>query len=272
MQALNDENSHDLDQITRRFKRVRHLIDALIVLAVLWILGRAFSPKLAEATQKVSALLMTAALVILWVVHWYSLHRTRFDDIERIRYLTMRDGLTNAYNSRYLKQRIDEEISRSKRYDHPFCVFYMDLDWFKQVNDTYGHKAGDKVLIAVANVLHDTCRVTDMVGRAVGRIGGDEFLVLTPETDPAGAATLAHRIVEAIDRLVVELDNDNRIDFLGISIGIATFPSDAANGEALLERADAAMYKAKKAGGSCFCDANGTVSKPLEQDDPPAAS
>ena len=272
MKDMNDGDQHDLDQITRRFKRVRHFIDVLIVLTVMWILGRAMSPKLAEATGKVSAILMTAALVILWVVHWHSLRKTRVEDIERIRFLTTHDGLTKAYNVRYLKQRIDEEILRAKRYDHSFCLFYMDLDRFKEVNDTFGHSAGDAVLVAVADLLQDTCRVTDMVGRAVGRIGGDEFLVLTPETGPEGGGCLGYRIVDAIEKLSVDVGDGRKVDFLGISIGVATFPADGADGAALLGKADAAMYRAKKAGGNCFSDNSGGIFKSSESVTTEAAS
>ena len=266
MERFPETDDHDLDRITRRFKRVRRCIDVLIVVVVVWMLGRSVSPKLAEAMEMAGALAVTGGLVILWIVHWHTLRQTRAEDIERIRHLTMHDGLTEVYNVRYLKQRIDQEIHRAKRYHHSFCLLYMDLDHFKQVNDTYGHKAGDKVLIAVAEMLRDTCRSTDMVGRVVGRIGGDEFLLVTPETDAAGAACLARRVLKIVNSLEVDIGGDQEVDFVGASIGIAEYPSDAEEREALLEVADAAMYRAKSAGSNCFAHGSEEVVRPQEQE------
>lgn len=263
-----DTGNGELDRITRRFRRVLYLINVLIVVMVLHILGRAISPKLAKATEKISATLMTGALVILAAVHGYSLRKTRVEDVERIRFLTMHDGLTQVYNVRHLNERIDQEIDRSKRFGHPFCLIFIDLDDFKRVNDTYGHEAGDKVLIAVAAVLRDTCRVTDMVGRlpgVVGRIGGDEFLVLMPETGIPEARQLPLRLIRAIRKLRIDLAGRGQVDFVGASFGIACYPQDAEERKALLEKADAAMYRAKEAGGNRLSDSSGKVFDPLAE-------
>ena len=265
---------HDLDQITRRFKRVLVLINSLIVITVIWLLCRAVSPKLAQATERLQAVVMTGALVLLAVVHGYSLRKTRVQDIERIRFLTMHDGLTQVYNLRYLNQTVDQEIHRSNRFGHAFALLYTDLDGFKEVNDTHGHGAGDTVLVAVSQLLSSTCRVTDMVGRVsgvVGRIGGDEFLVLMPETDAASARHLAHRFIERIDDLRVSVEGGGEACGIGASIGIASYPDDGQERKALIKVADSAMYRAKQEGGNCYSDSSETVYKPLEgRQEPPS--
>jgi len=264
--ALPDANIGELDQITRRFKRVMLLINSLIVLTVVWLVCQSFSPRLREITGRAQAIFMTTALVLLWVVHWWSLRKTGVQDIERIRFLTMHDGLTKVYNLRYLNQSVEQEIQRAGRFEHPFSLLYIDLDGFKAVNDTYGHAAGDSVLIKVSQLLGSTCRVTDMVGRVssvVGRIGGDEFLVLMPETDAESAMHLAERFVSRVRDLKIDVGDGRHADGIGASIGVASYPTDGEERAALVKEADAAMYRAKQAGGNRYSDSSGEVYNPL---------
>ena len=132
-------------------------------------------------------------------------------------------------------------------------------------NDTHGHMSGDEVLKRVARTLRDACRLTDLVGRmpgVVGRAGGDEFVVLMPETDGVGAREPARRFIEAIQKLAIDLENGGRIDSLGLSIGVAVYPNDGRERKALIQEADAAMYRAKQAGGNRFADSSREVSVP----------
>jgi len=220
-------------------------------------MGRAFSAKFAQISQKISAVLMVVALVALWGVHAYGLRKTRREDLERVRFLTAHDGLTKLHNFHYLARRIEEEVERSKRYAHPFCVLYLKLDRLKEAVNTYGQKAGDRVLVAVAGALRDTCRVTDTLGRALGRVGTDEFVVLMPEADATGGLLLAQRIIKAVVGLRVELADGREIDFVGVSVGAAIYPYDGQRMKALLQKAGAAVTQARRAGGNCFVDARG---------------
>jgi len=239
----------NLDHITRRFRRVFRLMNALIVLLALWLIGRAIKPTLLDEFDKVGLWFMTGALIILAGIHSYYLRKTGAEDISQIRRLVIYDNLTSLYNSQYLKLRIEEEIKRSERYKHAFSLLYMDLDRFKRVNDEFGHKAGDEVLVAVAETLRRTCRGPDMLSRVLGRLGGDEFLIMLPETDAPGAHVLAGRIVQRIREFRLEVKPGRIVDFLGISIGISCYPKDGQSRDVLVEEADQAMYKAKKAGG-----------------------
>jgi len=265
---LADSDLNDLDQITRRFRRVLYLISLLIVLMVIRLVVRALSPEIPEGLEIVEIVLMMIAMILLAIFHGRCLRKTRVEDIERIRFLAVHDGLTKVYNLRYMNQSIDQEIQRSERFGHPFCLLYLDIDEFKGVNDTCGHKAGDKVLVQIADTLRNTCRVTDMVGRVasiVGRVGGDEFLVLMPETDEASARDLAGRFIRNIHRLKNDLQREEQIAFGGVCVGVSAYPTDGEERAALVEAADAAMYRAKQAGGSRVCDRTEDVLDPLAE-------
>ena len=259
---LTDLGLGGLDRITRRFRRVTYLINVLIVVLAASLVGRAWSPKIAAASEKASVYVMMVGLILLAVVHRHSLRETRSDDVEKIRFLATHDGLTQVYNLHYLNERIEQEIYRSQRFSHSFSLLFIDLDGFKGVNDTHGHQTGDKVLTTVAEALRHVCRLTDLVGRVpgvVGRVGGDEFVVLMPETDGAAAHEPAQRFIRTVQELSIEIGEGVQIDTLGLSLGIATYPNDAKDGNALIEEADAAMYRAKQAGGNCFADSSGGV-------------
>ncbi len=156
------------------------------------------------------------------------------------------DGLTGAYNHRYLHERLEQEIERSDRYQAPLTCLILDVDDFKKVNDLCGHPFGDTVLVEITRLIHETVRRTDLVGR----YGGEEFLVIMPQTNAEEALPIAQRIVSLIA--------DHPFVFKGIismcvtiSIGLATYPSlehDITNKSSLLSAADQSLYKAKRTG------------------------
>jgi diguanylate cyclase (GGDEF)-like protein/putative nucleotidyltransferase with HDIG domain len=169
---------------------------------------------------------------------------------ETVRQQADTDSLTAVYNHRRLQERLDEEIERSRRYEHCLTVVLVDVDGFKLFNDVYGHPIGDRVLQTVAQTLRNNTRATDHIGR----YGGDEFMLILPETDIAGAHDLAQRMLKAItsEELIV---NGARLP-LAISVGIASFPQDATNKHELVAHADAALYESKRSGGSAVRQAN----------------
>ncbi len=160
--------------------------------------------------------------------------------------LAMVDGLTGLYVRRYFDARIEEEVERSKRYATVFSMIMMDVDDFKNLNDTYGHLVGDRVLRAIANVVKAQMRGVD----TAARYGGEEISVILPRTEMVGAYSLAERIREGIAELRITTDEDPpRALGVTASLGIAAYPeSKAVDGTDLVRRADRALYRAKRTG------------------------
>ena len=158
--------------------------------------------------------------------------------------LAITDELTDLYNYRYLQQRLDEEIGRADRYDKRLSLLMLDIDDFKRVNDSHGHRVGDGVLAEVGHVLKTTVREVDVVAR----YGGEEFSVVLPETDASGAFIVAEKIREAISLTrFKDADGERRIH-VTVSIGLASYPVHAHDKESLLRAADDAVYRAKETG------------------------
>ncbi|MBI5575007.1 MAG: GGDEF domain-containing protein [Deltaproteobacteria bacterium] len=150
------------------------------------------------------------------------------------------DDLTKLYNSRYLNVVLDRELKRSERYRNFFSVLFMDVDFFKRVNDAYGHLVGSRVLVEVGGVLRSCVRETD----TVVRYGGDEFVVLLVETNADDALLVAERMRRMIEGKSFGQDFGLSLR-LTISIGIAAFPEHASTKQHLLSMADQAMYRGK---------------------------
>jgi diguanylate cyclase (GGDEF)-like protein/excisionase family DNA binding protein len=149
------------------------------------------------------------------------------------------DGLTGLYNHRYLHERLEEELERARRRQTPLSLLFCDCDCFKAYNDTYGHKAGDAALARIARIVETCSRRMDLAAR----YGGEEFVLVLVDTDAAGALTTAERI-----RAEVEAASLKGGQPLTVSIGVAGCPEDASGRDELLDKADWAMYAAKRAG------------------------
>ena len=167
--------------------------------------------------------------------------------INRMKILAITDPLTHIYNRRYFSDQIDEELQRSKRYNHALSCLLLDLDFFKKVNDTYGHHAGDTVLHTTAQLLREHTRTHDIIAR----YGGEEFIVLLPETGADQATQLAEHL-----RMIIENHKFALDDFITIkittSIGVAGFDAGkihlVTNADMLVNLADKALYQAKENG------------------------
>ena len=152
------------------------------------------------------------------------------------------DPLTGLANRAFFLTAVEREIERSHRFGRGFCLLMADLDDLKLINDSYGHRVGDRALIGVAGVIHDGVRRID----TAARLGGDEFVVLLPETDPTGAYVVAEKICQAAAALELG-DRETRIR-IGISVGLAGWPDDGLTVDALMGAVDAAMYASKRRG------------------------
>lgn len=164
---------------------------------------------------------------------------------EELRVLATRDPLTGAHNRRSFFESAEQEVARHRRNGEPLTLMILDLDLFKQINDDYGHLAGDQVLREVKVAIERLLRLPD----SLARYGGEEFCILAPNTDAAGGATLAERVRNGIAGLTLTLDGKS-LQPVTASIGVATLAAGepVANVDELLARADAALYQAKNAG------------------------
>jgi diguanylate cyclase (GGDEF)-like protein len=163
--------------------------------------------------------------------------------VERIQELTITDDCTGLFNARHLYKTLETETYRSARFGYEFTVLFIDLDHFKQVNDTYGHLIGSKLLGQVGQVLRDNLRLVD----AAFRYGGDEFAILLPQTSKDAAIFVARRLMRVFHAehwLAGEAPDVS----LRASVGIASYPADATTPQALVHRADEMMYQVKQAG------------------------
>jgi len=164
---------------------------------------------------------------------------------EKIRDLTIKDGLTGVYNRRYFDNFLPREVLRCRRYKRNLSLLYVDLDHFKKVNDAHGHPAGDAVLKHVADLLVKELRNVDMVVR----LGGDEFAVIMPDVGPGGAKIVASRLFKSITESPAPVEAMRlRGEKIAISMGLSCFIDSMNDHEELIKLADKSLYQAKTAG------------------------
>jgi len=161
---------------------------------------------------------------------------------DRIEAFAKIDWLTGVYNRRHFDALGSQETSRAERYNRPLSLLLIDSDHLKVVNDQEGHQTGDQLLIELAAIITQQCRISD----TVIRYGGDEFVVLLPETDAAGARLLGERVRSEVEEYAM-MSGEREVRTT-VSVGVASFPADAPDARSLLSRADSALYRSKELG------------------------
>ena len=161
-------------------------------------------------------------------------------EFENSRKLTITDDLTGLYNSRYLRRYLEIDVKRCLRYKKKVSLLFIDVDGFKRINDTYGHLAGSRILAEIGKVFRQVVRESDVVAR----YGGDEFVIVLPETPLTGALVTAERIRKKVAEH--EFSSSDLQIRLTVSLGVACYPKHALTVEELIRKADAAMYHAKE--------------------------
>ena len=180
------------------------------------------------------------------IVQQRRIKNDKHNNEQRFKRLALRDPLTGLANRTLLYEHLEKTLARAKRNHQNFPVIFIDLDDFKQINDSLGHQAGDGLLINISQCLTTCVREED----TVARIGGDEFvIVLNSQSNDKGIRNSIERVMQGITETVAKSGFE---DIVSASIGIAIFPTDGSSADSLLGHADAAMYKAKKQGKNCF--------------------
>jgi diguanylate cyclase (GGDEF)-like protein len=159
------------------------------------------------------------------------------------------DALTTVFNYRYFQTQIERELVRSDRHDKHFSVAMIDIDNFKQYNDSQGHLNGDEALKLIAKTIIDNIRKSD----TLARYGGDEFVMILPELDKHQSKSLAEKLCMVIGKTKVPRKKSSRKINLTVSLGISTFPEDGRTEDELLKKADEALYNAKDLGRNAVC-------------------
>lgn len=189
--------------------------------------------------------LLSSGFVVLWIAVWIGLllsskiSRQLDEKNDQLKHLALHDALTGLPNRALLTDRLKQLLLQSQRNKEPFALFLMDLDRFKEVNDTLGHQFGDELLKMVSSRLLKSIRDKD----SIARLGGDEFAVLLPQTDLEGALVCAQRIIKSMEATFVINDVTTESK---ASIGIALYPIHTDDVDVLMQYADVAMYQAKK--------------------------
>jgi diguanylate cyclase (GGDEF)-like protein len=158
------------------------------------------------------------------------------------------DGLTELHNYRSFHTRLEQEIERANRYRRPLSLIMLDIDYFKEYNDTHGHPQGDIILAQIARILKQLSRSSDIVAR----YGGEEFALILPETDTKSAEVLGNRLREAIERHPFPGEEQLPSKILTVSVGIASH-TPLSTKEGLITAADTVLYQAKREGRNRVC-------------------
>jgi diguanylate cyclase (GGDEF)-like protein len=192
-----------------------------------------------ERDERVMSVLATSAAMAL----------VNADLHQRMEKLTIIDELTGTYNYRYFRTRLEEEKRRAIRYAQSIALLMVDIDWFKHLNDNYGHETGNVALRGLAQVIASCIRDVD----TLSRYGGEEFIVILPQTGYQEAVTIGDRIRRRVEQTDFGPDQRGRPLKMTVSVGITCYPENGRSEEDLMESVDQALYRAKGGGKNTVC-------------------
>ena len=247
--------------------KTNSIIDILIGLALSWFVGilvirnksTIISSLIAILTSIIYIMLATVimhyfniwvgivlpitSIIIVFIACYIAKYIITSKDLEYTYTLATTDGLTELYNHRYFQEQMIQNIETGKRYNKPFSLIMIDIDFFKKFNDTYGHQSGDAVLRQVAQILKRNVRSTDIVCR----YGGEEMAIILTNTNNEDAFVTAEKICKAVREKPLKLVNGNDVQ-VTISLGVATYPQNGTTPPDMIKYADECLYIAKENG------------------------
>lgn len=191
----------------------------------------------------VGIVLQLVSLLLVFIACYLAKYICTSKDLEYTYALATTDGLTELYNHRYFQEQMLQNIETGKRYDKPFSLIMIDIDYFKKFNDTYGHQSGDAVLRQVAQILKKNVRSTDVVCR----YGGEEMAIILTQTGNDEAIITAQKICNAVSAQPLKLINGNDVK-VTISLGVSTYPQNGQTPPEMIKFADDCLYAAKENG------------------------
>ncbi len=183
------------------------------------------------------------AILLVFIACYLAKYILKSRDLEYTYALATTDGLTELYNHRYFQEQMLQNIETGKRYERPFSLIMIDIDFFKKFNDTYGHQSGDAVLRQVAQILKKNVRSSDIVCR----YGGEEMSIILTNTDNENAIFTAEKICHAVSEHPLKLVNGNDVQ-VTISLGVSTYPQNGQTPQEMIKYADDCLYIAKQNG------------------------
>jgi diguanylate cyclase (GGDEF)-like protein len=244
-----DEGNDDMDAIRKTVAEIDHKVRGYQALSEDKYNASVFRTELSLTAALVSQmfLLLILSVTVQRDLKYRATAQAQLEEnkrrlalaLDNEKSLSRSDHLTGLANRRSFEESFELECKRSRRYNRPITLVYMDLDNFKKVNDGQGHQTGDEVLIGVAATLRSNLRATD----CVARIGGDEFAILLPETNEDASRIILKKLDGVLQELLTRTNWP-----IGFSFGVVTFPAPLDSLEAMLERADKLMYEAKNSG------------------------
>lgn len=246
-----DNHSGVIDDI----KLITVSVPDMEVMNLAGLLGVAYGSVQKLNTQEASVIRSILAVMVMVVGSSKALSRS----MEELEYYSTHDPLTGLYNRRYFNDMLEYEIGRSERHQHEFSILMLDLDDFKDINDTYGHPCGDAVLIGVADAMRAAMRKGDLATR----IGGDEFAIILTETGKAGGLVVAEKLRAELHETVFNAPDGKRFH-ITTSIGIVTYPGDAQSLSDLMSGVDLGLYRAKELGKNAVCSID-TASEKIQE-------
>lgn len=175
-----------------------------------------------------------------------------YQENRKLKEMVYTDGLTGLHNFRYMKVRLDEELERARRHRRNLSFIMIDMDNLKQINDTFGHQMGNRVIMEIATTIKNSIRNIDLAAR----FGGDEFAVLLPDTTLASALIIIERIVHHVNGLYFLCPGSKRGINVTVSGGVVSFDGHEKSADDFIHEADKLLYRAKMAGKNCVMHAD----------------